>query len=1291
MLRLILSALVPLAFWLLWFFDRRAAAGEDGGFFEWEELSLWMAATVTLLWACGWVAVVVVRRVKARRAAAEIERVLSEQARAHLTSTSPERQAEIEAMQREFSDAVKTLKGSRLGQSGFGALYELPWYVIIGPPGAGKTTALRASGLRFPRLSSDDAGIRGVGGTRNCDWWFTNEAVLLDTAGRYTTEDDDRDEWFAFLNALREARSRKPVDGVIVAVALDTIAGLDREGVAAEARQVRDRIDELMRRLDMILPVYLMFTKCDLVDGFTDIFGTLKKEERKKGWGFTLPLLPQGEESNPGGVFRSHFDEMLNRVEAYSLSRMWGERRLEAREGIHAFPQQLASLREPLAQFSADIFSDTIYRETPIMRGVYFTSGTQTGRPIDRVMQSMSAAFGVDSRVGPRDLPKQAKSYFLHDVFSQVIFPDRALAVRSGAELKRQRRRRFAIVGGSAGVAVLGGWASWSAYDSATSFIDEATEATDIAEDYRLTADGARPIELSKLDRIREVARHRAEFPESLIGEGSERIQLTAEEFYGQVLRADVFRRLLDRDQAALRKMLSERALSADVLSDESFDDAHARLRNYLLLTEDAAGGSKDDGIAVEAPTRHDPDAAAWVADYLTDRWTENHLDRGPRDRKNMREHLGFFLELLSKRPELQFGRDEKLIADLRALLTRAPEIELALSRLSDRCARAGVRSVTVGKIMGSMRYVSARDGGPTGQCVDDSGTQSRARPGRLGVPEARVGSLYTRKCWELVVRGELDTADGLRGEAWVLGRADDVAAISADAFRKELRSSYLDAYVGEWKRFLRALQVTSPSTDPEARGLLEELTRGGHTPYARLFKVVAYNTRLKEERGVGEEVAVEGEGAQGGLEAAGDALKGVAAQRLKAKASGVQGGREMFAVGSAAASASGNGEDEASPGEMSRSDVERHFMGFTVFGAPPEALATDPEAEPAPPPPVDLDLYEEQLAFIRDALRAQHDDPATTQDLLVRLQDARTSVRALIEAQSPPWRPRFEALLWPPIEGAARVVSADIAGGMGLRWCNDVVASHDAGLASRYPFNRNSASELAMADFIAFYQPGTGAMWTFFDEVFGSVIDRQGDLFFFSKRLGMDYGDTYQSSLIDFYAASSRLASAVFDAEGAPSLSFKMRLIPTAGVERVTFSLGADVVTTENGPQTVHEFEWDGKSPLDAEIEFESREGVGTISGGGDWGLFRLFDKGRVTAIRGDGEFEVTWSPRDRRGVKIRMAIQPEGAMNSFMPRRRGPASEVLFPVFRSPDLSPPRQIVAGGRVCPRGLEVRP
>src|SRR6266545_1810919 len=128
--------------------------------------------------------------------------------------------AEAQQLKERFEEAVAALKQKR--RSGH-TLYELPWYVIIGAPGSGKTTALVNSGLHFPlEQRSGKGALRGVGGTRNCDWWFTDEAVFLDTAGRYTTQDSDSEAdsagWAEFLSLLVKYRKRRPVNGVILTI-----------------------------------------------------------------------------------------------------------------------------------------------------------------------------------------------------------------------------------------------------------------------------------------------------------------------------------------------------------------------------------------------------------------------------------------------------------------------------------------------------------------------------------------------------------------------------------------------------------------------------------------------------------------------------------------------------------------------------------------------------------------------------------------------------------------------------------------------------------------------------------------------------------------------------------------------------------------------------------------------------------------------------------------------------------------------------------------------------------------
>jgi type VI secretion system protein ImpL len=151
----------------------------------------------------------------------------SNQLAAAVVREVPAEQPSADAVQlrEKFDAGIKRLQQKR--RDGH-TLYELPWYVMIGAPGSGKTTALVNSGLRFPlEQHMGRQPLQGVGGTRNCEWWLTHEAVLLDTAGRFTTQDSDasadKAAWAEFLALLKKHRPRRPLNGVIVAVSAENL------------------------------------------------------------------------------------------------------------------------------------------------------------------------------------------------------------------------------------------------------------------------------------------------------------------------------------------------------------------------------------------------------------------------------------------------------------------------------------------------------------------------------------------------------------------------------------------------------------------------------------------------------------------------------------------------------------------------------------------------------------------------------------------------------------------------------------------------------------------------------------------------------------------------------------------------------------------------------------------------------------------------------------------------------------------------------------------------------------
>src|SRR5262245_12509998 len=336
--------------------------------------------------------------------------------------------ADVVKLRGRFDEAVSALKQQpRTGRS----LYELPWYVIIGAPGSGKTTALLNSGLKFPLEQRVGKGaLRGVGGTRNCDWWFTDEAVFLDTAGRYTTQDSDATSdvagWQEFLTLLRKYRKRRPLTGVILTISAHDLMTQGESGREAHADAARRRLRELNEQLKIQLPVYLMVTKCDLVAGFTEYFDDLAQDARAQVWGVTFPY-EQTVSGQATQVFPAEFDALMTRLNSKLFLRLEEDRDVRRRTAVFAFPQQMAALRDYLAQFVNEVLETSRVNQQVLLRGVYLTSGTQEGTPIDRLLGAIGRRFGVspDAVAPPTG---RGKAYFMERLLKDVMIGESGLA-----------------------------------------------------------------------------------------------------------------------------------------------------------------------------------------------------------------------------------------------------------------------------------------------------------------------------------------------------------------------------------------------------------------------------------------------------------------------------------------------------------------------------------------------------------------------------------------------------------------------------------------------------------------------------------------------------------------------------------------------------------------------------------------------------------------------------------------------------------------------------------------------
>ncbi|MDR4518128.1 MAG: type VI secretion system membrane subunit TssM [Nitrosomonas sp.] len=400
---------------------------------------------------------------------------------------------EVAVLHKRFEEAVNILKKTNtLGKkekSGVFSLlsrqylYELPWYIFIGPPGSGKTTALINSGLQFPlaeHFGKDKIG--GIGGTRNCDWWFTNEAVLIDTAGRYTTHESDQavdsTAWTGFLGLLKKYRPNRPINGVIVTISILDLLQQNAHQREKQANEVRKRIQELYTELNIQFPIYILVTKTDLLAGFMEFFGKLGKEERAQVWGTSFKLT-EDENHHPLSNYAAEFTALEKRLNDRLIFVLQEERDIQKRALLYLFPQQFSNLKNTLEEYLNQIFSPSRYEQQPLLRGIYFTSGTQTGNPIDRIMGNLAQALNLGNKlISP--LRPSGKSFFLTRLLKEVIFTESELAGTNQRWERKQSSLQWVIF--TAGILLtLGVSAAWMlSYVNNKAYIAEVDDKINI-------------------------------------------------------------------------------------------------------------------------------------------------------------------------------------------------------------------------------------------------------------------------------------------------------------------------------------------------------------------------------------------------------------------------------------------------------------------------------------------------------------------------------------------------------------------------------------------------------------------------------------------------------------------------------------------------------------------------------------------------------------------------------------------------------------------------------------------
>lgn len=1125
----------------------------------------------------AWVFSLLIGRMLAMRAGNLVDRMFRAQVDQAVMQATPDQRGEVALLRKQLLEAIETLKKSNLGRTrGKAALYELPWYMIIGHPAAGKSSAIQNSGLVFPISDKGKGAIRGVGGTRNCDWFFTTDGVLLDTAGRYSTQREDRTEWLEFLRLLKAHRSRTPVNGILVAISVPELVQYKSEGFAEYARQIRARINEIDQAFSRKVPIYLLFTKVDLLAGFSQFFEDISEAQRCQVWGATLPHERQ-KDFNAATTVAQHFEELYRGLAEVGMEKLANSRNNVNRPALFAFPIEFNAMRDAVSRFVEILFESDPYHTHPLLRGFYFTSALQEGAPKIPAGSRVSAKFELSNTGFPAPKPPISHSFFLRDLFRDVIFPDQHLISRQ-ITTPRNRGRWAALAIGVALLACIAGLWSWS-------FVQNQQLISSIEKELVLFGSPNLSDRLIRLNfiqvRLEQLSSYKANPPLPL-GFGLYQGQAIENRLRHMYL-SEVSQLLIEPVKANLEKTLATLSTHAidgapatsgsnnQNISNEKYYDT---LKTYLML---------HDKTHFEGPFLTENLAQNWLGWLNAERANVSMEEIGP-----MAEHAILFYIA-------NFSRDDTpIITNQDTLVTASREY-----------------------LKNSMRTLSAKE-----RIYNEIVAQAASQYSALNLARIlensdvdllsnsyTVPAAFTRAAWDGHVRQAVTQASRgtLKDGDWVLATSGERLQLSPEDFEKnriELLTMYKQSYAREWMTFLSSLSVNNFRGLDDAVGRIDRLSNLKQSPLRRVYARVAYETSWDNP-----------------------AL-------MKDASAAPSNGNLKTAIVNKLLSNSDSSNSTSHTSEKQFGELEGKFA---LLGE----MTTDKTGQALINPYLGLlSKIKSRLEAIgssgepgksaRKLMKSTIESSGSELVEGVQLVDGQ-----MLAGADSDMRDAIRPVLMKPFTSSYGALLGLANNDINQSWQRQVLPAWQA-LADKYPFVE-SGSEALLSDISKFLQSEDGTLNKFILENLDGLIARQGNTYV-PRRWG-NMSVPFTSPFLAGLARASDIKEKVLTSSGASH--FEIQPVPTPGLSEVLLEIDGQQLRYRNGPQLWTAFDWPGtQTTSGAKISVITFAGVPStvLSNPGRMGWMRMASSAKANVVA-PGTTQFVWmvnSPDNKTGERI-------------------------------------------------------
>lgn len=699
------------------------------------------------------------------------------------------------------------------------AVSALPWFLMIGFPGSGKSSLLQRANTQNRLHARLQQPLRDLVSAEHLDLFVSDQAVFIDPQGGLIAHPDSEGttmvgeqacRWQHLLRWLIGLRPRQPLNGVVWTIDLAWLAQASRAERQVYTQVMHQRLQEIRLTFDTPMPLFLVLTKLDLLQGFEQTFQHLEQSARQAVLGVSFSRAADQKRDWAAEV-DAFWQQWMAQLHALMPSQMQERADPSRNSALFAFTRQLAGIKHHVQGVLSDSL-DAVLSGMLVPQGIYISSVYQHGTQFDAFTSAASRRYQLPDPI-PAAMHGESVTFFVHRLFRHVIVPGAQWAGENRA-YQASRRRRLAWGVGSMALfssLLLGGWHYYYRVNAvaADQVLDTLQRVRAIPVPETSTATGYGDEWLPRLNLLRGAALS--------FGHYRDRTSTLADLGLYQGMKLGPWGEAAYLQSLQLQFLPAiMRGLQAELSSAAAGSEQKLAILRVMRMLDDASGRN-----------------SALVEDFMATRWQQRFPTQG-KVQEQLLQHLDYALRYTNW---IQ-ARQQNDSAAIRAFAPFRESIYLAQRELGQmpllQRLYQGLVSQATNQLPSSLML---RD--EVGPSFDTVFALQDEVAGQIPRWLTRSGMN------EFFLHQEQALFALAAQDAWVLGQRERVYLSDADrkALSRQISDRYVADYVTHWQSALAALDISPFASLEQALAVLSSVT-GPSNPISRLVSTLDSNTR---------------------------------------------------------------------------------------------------------------------------------------------------------------------------------------------------------------------------------------------------------------------------------------------------------------------------------------------------------------------------------------------------------------------------------------------------------------